>query len=158
MSGTSDLPFTKSQKTSKFKNFSKSKKTVESDFLTPGSRLAFTKLKQAFVKALILYHFDPKSYIRIGTDISSYAIGGVFIQLTLDDLGQWHPVAFFSCKIILAETRYKTHDGEFLAIVKDFKTWKHYLEGFQHEVLIFIDHNNFRWFMDTKSFSSRQVC
>ena len=37
------------------KNLSKSKKTVRSDFLTPGARLVFTKLRQAFVKAPILY-------------------------------------------------------------------------------------------------------
>ena len=44
----------------------------------------FTKLKQAFLKALIFYHFDPKYHISIGTDISSYAIGEVLSQLILD--------------------------------------------------------------------------
>ena len=53
----------KSQKTFKFKNLfkskksSKSKKTVESDFFTSRARLTFIKLRQAFLKALILYHF-----------------------------------------------------------------------------------------------------
>ena len=59
--------------------------------------------------------------------------------------------------MILAETRYKMHNGELLAIIEAFKTWKHYLEGSRHEVLIFTDHNNLRRFMDTKSLSSRQV-
>ena len=59
--------------------------------------------------------------------------------------------------MILAETRYETHDGELLAIVKAFKTWRHYLEGCKHEVLVLTDHNNLRRFMDTKSLSSRQV-
>ena len=59
--------------------------------------------------------------------------------------------------MILAETRYETHDGELLVIVKAFKRWRHYLEGCKHEVLVFTDHNNFRCFMDTKSLSSRQV-
>ena len=53
----------KGQKTSKSKNFSKSKKTVRSDFLTPGARLVFTKLRQAFVKVPILYHFDLECHI-----------------------------------------------------------------------------------------------
>ena len=66
-------------------------------------------------------------------------------------------MAFISHKMISAETRYKTHVGELLAIVKAFKTWRHYLEGSQHEVLILTDHNNLRRFMDTKSLSSRQV-
>ena len=119
----------KVQKSSKSRNLSKSKKTVGSDFLTPGAKLAFFKLRQVFVKALILYHFDLERHIWIKMDASSYAIGGVLSQLTLDELGWWHPVAFFFCKMIPAETRYETHDRKLLAIVEAFKTWKHYLEG-----------------------------
>ena len=37
------------------------------------------------------------------------------------DFGQWHPVAYFSGKMILAKTRYKIHNVELLAIVKAFK-------------------------------------
>ena len=51
------------RKTSKSKNLFKSKKTIGLDFLTLGARLAFTKLRQAFVKALILHHFDPECHI-----------------------------------------------------------------------------------------------
>ena len=134
----------------------KSKKT-ESSFLTPGAKKAFTKLRQAFIKAPILHHFDPERHIRVETDASGYAIGGVLSQLTSDDLGRWHPVAFFSRKMIPAETRYETHDGELLAIVEAFKTWRHYLEGSQHEVLVLTNHKNLCWFMETKSLSSRQV-
>ena len=74
----------KARKTSKSKNLSKSK-TVGSDFLTPGAKLAFTELRQAFLKAPILHHFDPERHIRIETDVSGYAIGGVLSQLTLDE-------------------------------------------------------------------------
>ena len=59
--------------------------------------------------------------------------------------------------MIPAETHYETHDIELLAIVKAFKTWRHYLEGCKHKVLVLTDHNNLRRFMDTKSLSSRQV-
>ena len=76
----------KGQKTSK--NLSKSKKMVGLDFFTLGTRLAFTKWRQAFVKAPILYHFDPERYIRVETDVSGYAIRRFFNQLTLDNLGQ----------------------------------------------------------------------
>ncbi len=72
-------------------------------------------------------------------------------------LGQWHPVALFFRKMILAETRYETHDGKLLAIVETFKTWRYYLEGCKHEVLVLTDHNNFQRFIDIKSLSSRQV-
>ena len=59
--------------------------------------------------------------------------------------------------MIPAETGYKTYNGKFLAIVEALKTWKHYLEGFWHKVLIFTNHNNLCQFMDTKSLISRQV-
>ena len=51
-------------------------------FLTPKARLAFTQLRQAFVEAPIFHHFDPESHIRIETDASGYAIGGVLSQLS----------------------------------------------------------------------------
>ena len=136
-------------------------------FLTPEARSAFNRLWLAFTEAPILQHFDPECHIWIETDASGYAIGGVLSQLasgtSLDavviktDLGQWHLVAFFSRKIIPAETQYETHNGELLAIVEAFKTWRHYVEGCKHEVLVLTDHNNLRRFMDTKSLSSRQV-
>ncbi len=59
--------------------------------------------------------------------------------------------------MIPAETRYKTHDGELLAIFKIFKTRRHYLEGCKHKVLVLTDYNNLQRFMDIKSLSSRQV-
>ena len=147
----------KGRKTSKSKNSSKSKKTVGSDFFTSGAKLAFTELRQAFLKAPILYHFDSKRYIWIETDVSGYAIGRVLSQLTSDNSGRWHLVAFISHKMISVETRYETLDSKFLAIIEAFKTWKYYLEGSQYEVLVLTNHNNLRRFMDTKSLNSRQV-
>ena len=71
----------------KARNLSKSKKMVGSDFFTLGAKLAFTELKQAFLKAPILHHFDLEGHIRIETDVSGYAIDGVPSQLTLDNSG-----------------------------------------------------------------------
>ncbi len=59
--------------------------------------------------------------------------------------------------MIPIETWYETHNGELLAIIEVFKTWKHYLEGCKHEVLVLTDHKNLQRFINTKSLSSRQV-
>ena len=75
------------QKSSKSKNLSKSKKT-ELGFFTSGARKAFTKLRQAFIKASILHHFDPERHNRVETDALGHAIGGLLSQLTSDDLGR----------------------------------------------------------------------
>ena len=53
-----------------------------SNYLTPDAKKAFDQLRQAFTEAPILQHFDPERYIRVETDASGYAIGGVLSQLT----------------------------------------------------------------------------
>ena len=53
----------KVQKLFKSKNLSKFKKMVRSDFLIPKAKLVFEKLRQAFVKVPILYHFDSERHI-----------------------------------------------------------------------------------------------
>ena len=118
---------------SKNHNFPKSKtKKTKTGFFILKARLTFTQLRQAFVEASILHHFNLESHIWIEIDESGYAIGGVLSQLssgtrpdgvvTKADLSQWHPVAFFSREMIPTKTRYKTHNGKLLAIVEVFKT------------------------------------
>ena len=94
----------------------------------PDAKLAFTRLRQAFPDA-----------------------SGVLSQLTSDASGRWHPVALGNW------IRDETREGELLAIVQAFRTWRHYLEGCKHEGLMLTDHNNLRRFMDMKSLSCRQV-
>ncbi len=88
----------KSQKTTKSKKWIQAEKSEASRaknfsnqlglFLTFGARKVFTKLRQAFVKAPILNHFNLVRHIQIKTDASDYAISGIFSQLTSDNLGQ----------------------------------------------------------------------
>ena len=106
----------------KSKKLSKSKEMLRSDFFIPRTKLAFTELRQAFLKALIFHHFDLERHIRIETNISGYVIDRVINQLTSNDLGWWHPMTFFSYKMIPMETRYEMHNSEFLAIIETFKT------------------------------------
>ena len=85
----------KSKKTSKSRNSAKSGKKLSKNgnstnsdatedgpkFLTPNARTALNRLWLAFTEAPILWHFDPECHIRIETDVSGYAIGGVLNQL-----------------------------------------------------------------------------
>ena len=73
------------------------------NYLTPDAKKTFDQLRQIFTEAPIFQHFDPEQYIQVETDALGHAISGVLSQLT-NDLGQWHPVAYFSRKIIPAET------------------------------------------------------
>ena len=109
-------------------------------------------------------------YVWIETDLLSYAISRVLSQLNLNfdaspndlnlnkfDFGQWHPVVYFSRKMIPAKTQYKTHNTKLLTIVETFKTWRHYLEDCKYKVFILTNHNNLQRFIDTKSLSFCQV-
>lgn len=49
----------------------------EPSFLNSRARLIFVKLRQAYIKALIFYYFDSKSYIQVETDALDYAIDRV---------------------------------------------------------------------------------
>ena len=60
--------------------------TGEPTFLTLGAKEVFNQLKPVFIKALILWHFDPECHIWIETDASSYVIERVLSQLTFDHL------------------------------------------------------------------------
>ena len=58
------------------KSLSKDLNRVAS-YLSPNAKQAFIQLKQAFIQAPILRHFDLKCHIQIKTDVSGYAIGRV---------------------------------------------------------------------------------
>ncbi len=86
----------KGQKTAKSKKWIRAEKSEASRaknlssqsglLLTLKARKAFIKLKQAFVEAPILNHFDPERDIEIEIDAFDYAIGGILSQLTSDNL------------------------------------------------------------------------
>ena len=59
-----------------------SKALGNSNFLTTKAKLAFSRLRQAFIKAPILHHFNPERYIRMETNSFGYAIGDILSQLT----------------------------------------------------------------------------
>ena len=133
-SGRADETVKNSSKSKKLKNDKSEILTRFSDigamgepmFLTPGTREVFNHLRQAFIEAPILGHFDPKCHIRIETDALGYAIGRLLSQLSTDwvtpnesnlaksknlvknltksDFGQWHLIAYFSRKMIPAKT------------------------------------------------------
>ena len=64
--------------------------------------------------------------------------------------GKPRPVAFHSRKLVQAELNYNIHNKELLAIVIAFKTWRVYLEGAKHTILMKTDHKNLTFFMMTK--------
>ena len=116
----------KNRKLSKFWKLAKFKKPLKSrnlpnfnakevgpNFLISDVREAYNCLWLSFIKVLILWYNNPEFYIWIKTKTSGYAIEEMRSQLTSGtnfdliitkaNLSQWHLVAFFFKKIILAE-------------------------------------------------------
>ena len=78
--GKNQAKTTKSKILIKSKNHDFPKSRTEEagmGFFTPKARLVFTQLRQAFVEAPILHHFDLESHIQMETDLSGYTIGSV---------------------------------------------------------------------------------
>ncbi len=69
-------------------NFAKA--NFGTDFLTPEAKEAFIHLRKAFTKAPILRYYNLNCHIRIETDASGYAIGGVLSQMISDQYSSGH--------------------------------------------------------------------
>jgi len=69
----------------------------------------------------------------------------------------WHPIAFWSRKMIDAKCNYETHDQELLAVIEAFKQWRPYLEGAQHAIQVIVDYANLKGFMKLKQLNGRQA-
>ncbi|GAB7357806.1 hypothetical protein MBLNU459_g0793t2 [Dothideomycetes sp. NU459] len=122
---------------------------------TPQANEAFLLLKARFTSAPLMRHFDETRAIRLETDASAFAVAGIMSQQFED--GQWHPIAYASRKLQEAERNYEVYDQELLAIVYCFKQWRHYLEGAQHTIQVYTDHNNLRGISDVHKLNPRQA-
>ena len=83
------------------------------------TKKSFPKLKKVFYEEPVLEYFDISKLIIIELSVFEKGIGGVLYQQDTDN--NWHPVAYYLYKIVLAERNYKTHDTQLLAIVESFR-------------------------------------
>jgi len=121
--------------------------------------LTFKNLKEAFITASILRHFDQKRPSRVKTDASEAAISAILTQCeSMKRPDQhWHSVAYWSQKMKPAELNYETPNQKLLTIVKAFAHWQHYLEEAFFSVLVLTNHKNLQTFLTIKKLSRRQV-
>lgn len=52
-------------------------------FLISEANIAFLRFRKAFTEVLIFHYFDLEPHIQIETDAFSFAINGIFCQLSL---------------------------------------------------------------------------
>lgn len=116
---------------------------------------AFRALKELFITAPILAHWDPEKETVLEADCSGWAAGGCLSQF--DNQGRLHPVAYYSKKLSPAECNYEIHDKELLAIIRGLEEWRGELKGLSKPFTILTDHKNLEYFMTTRKLTERQV-
>ncbi len=85
------------------------------------AKQAFNQLRNVFMRASILRHFDSERHIHIEINAFNYAVESILFQS--DDEDQWHLIAFWFRMMIDVERNYETYDQKFLVIVAMFKHW-----------------------------------
>lgn len=113
---------------------------------------AFKKLKTAMTTAPLLALPDPSLPFIVTCDASGLGIGAVLSQ---DQGNGTRPIAFMSKKLQPAETRYRVHEQELLAIVCALKEWRHYLHGAKFTVET--DHKSLKYIQTQPTLTSRQA-
>ena len=114
---------------------------------------AFDTLRHAFQQAPMLISPDSTRPFVLHTDASDFAIGATLGQEVPGE--GIRPIAFFSKKLIPAETRYPVHDRELLAIVRALQAFRHLLDG--APVTIVTDHSALTHFFTQPHLTSRQL-
>ncbi|SLM40160.1 gag polymerase env [Lasallia pustulata] len=123
-----------------------SKNVVPAPFpLSEAAMEAFKSLKEAFTNAPLLRYFDKNKPMRVETDASAFAIGGILTQrFEVNGHLHWLLIAYYSKKLLDTETRYSTGEQELLAIVEAMHYWRHYCQGAKHPIVILTDHANLK--------------
>ena len=118
-------------------------------------QMAFEALKSRVTSAPILIQPDVHRPFRLETDASDYAIGAVLSQQCEDE--KWRPVGYISKSLSDAERNYPIHDKELLSVIRALEEWRHLLEGANHVVDIYNDHQNLTYFMQAQNLNRRQA-
>ena len=105
---------------------------------------AFAKIKSIIAKETLLAYPDFSKPFEIHTDASKVQLGAVISQ---DN----KPIAFYTRKLTLAQTRYTTTERELLSIVECFKEFRNILLG--QQIIVHTDHENLTY----KNFNSDRV-
>ena len=126
--------------------------------LNEAARQSFQILKDAFIQAPLMKHFDKFLPAQVEADASEDAVAAILTQQhRFNGEAHWHPVAYWSRKLEPAERNYRTGEQEMLTIVNAFTQWRHYLEGAKFQTLVLTDHANLQFFMTTTKLSRRQA-
>lgn len=105
----------------------------------------FEALKIVFIFIIIIYYINYFKVFFLEIDTSNFAIDIILLQIEVDD--KFHLIFFYSNFFFLIEINYKIHNKELLAIMDLYQEWHQYLKGTFILIIMYIYHNNLKYFM-----------
>nr|VZI50504.1 unnamed protein product [Spirometra erinaceieuropaei] len=103
--------------------------------LTGEALTAFERIKNSLADATLHTHPASEAQLSLMVDVSTVTVSAVLQQHLA---GSTRALAFFSKKLLPAETRYSTFGLELLAICLAVKHFRHFFEG--RDFTVFTDH------------------
>ena len=102
---------------------------------TDDEKMAFFKLKNAFLEELVLLSIDQTKPFQIESNASKYATGAILQQKGKNN--KWHPVVYSSKTFNPAKQNYQIYDKELLGI---------YFLRNSHSIKVLSDYKNLTYF------------
>ena len=116
---------------------------------TAEAQEAVNKVIGALQRAPALLMWSPVRKARVTTDASLVGIGALLEQYVEED-SQWQPVAYWSRKLLPAQTRYHATDREWLAVVMAVtQTWWFWLRD--RDFVLRTDHAPLKYLLQNPS-------
>ena len=122
---------------------------------TEEAQQAFDNMKKSFMEEPVLIMPDQTKPFQIECDASKWALGAVLTQLDIN--GDRHPCAFISWTFSPTEWNYEIYDQELLSMIRALQEWHHYIQGSNHETIIYSDHKNLTYFQTAQKLNRRQA-
>ena len=101
--------------------------------------ISFNKLKSILISHPVLTSPNFSRDFELSIDASDTGIGAMLCQK--DDLGESHPVAFFSKKLNEPQRKYSTIEKETLALIAALNHFEVYVTSNPGPLVIYTDHN-----------------
>jgi len=107
----------------------------------------FEKIKKEFTKKPILKIYQSELLTRVKTNALDFALKACLLQKHNE---VWHPVAYYSHKMMPPELNYDIYNKELLEIVIALKKWKVFLQSTKEPFVVKTDYKNLTSFLTTK--------
>ena len=115
--------------------------------------ISFNKLKSILISHPVLMSPNFSRDFELSIDASDTGIGAMLCQK--DDLGESHPVAFFSKKLNEPQRKYSTIEKETLALIAALNHFEVYVTSNPGPLVIYTDHNPLKFLNRFKNKNQR---